>query len=221
MENSAAMSESKVLRVAVIEDEKDLRQGLAALLELAPGFRAVGAYASFEEALSRLASRPCDAALVDLGLPGMTGLEGIPRLKRLLPSAAIVVFSVYEDPERIFEALSRGACGYLLKSTSPEKLLEGLREAVAGGAPMTPAVAHRVLAEFRGLRRPLAEHDLTAAELAVLGKLVEGHNYRTAAAALGSSVNTVAFHVKHIYEKLHVHSKSEAVGRALRDRLVP
>ena len=221
MENSAAMSESKVLRVAVIEDEKDLRQGLAALLELAPGFRAVGAYGSFEEALNRLESRPCDAALVDLGLPGMTGLEGIPRLRRLLPSVAIVVFSVYEDPERIFEALSRGACGYLLKSTSPEKLLEGLREAVAGGAPMTPAVAHRVLAEFRGLRRPRAEHDLTAAELAVLGKLVEGHNYRTAAAALGSSVNTVAFHVKHIYEKLHVHSKSEAVGRALRDRLVP
>ena len=86
---------------------------------------------------------------------------------------------------------------------------------------MTPAVARRVLAEFRGLRRPRAEHDLAAAELAVLGKLVEGYNYRIAAAALGSSVNTVAFHVKHIYEKLHVHSKSEAVGRALRDRLVP
>lgn len=207
--------------MAVIEDEAELRAGLAALLELAPGFRVVGAYGSFEEALARLATRPCDAALVDLGLPGMTGLEGIPKLRRLLPSAAVVVFSVYEDPERIFEALSRGACGYLLKSTSPEKLLEGLREAVAGGAPMSPAVARRVLAEFRGLRRPRVEHDLTAAETAVLAKLVEGHNYKTAAEALGASVNTVAFHVKHIYEKLHVHSKSAAVGRALRDRLVP
>ena len=215
------MSPMPELRVAVIEDEVELRESVAALLELEPGFRLAGAYGSFEEALARVAACPCDAVLVDLGLPGMTGLEGIPRLRRLLPSAALVVFSVYEEPEYIFEALSRGACGYLLKSTSPEKLLEGLREAAAGGAPMSPAVARRVLAEFRGLRRPRVGNDLTAAETAVLTKLVEGHNYKTAAAALGSSINTIAFHVKHIYEKLHVHSKSAAVSRALRDRLVP
>ncbi len=209
------------MRVALIEDESDLRSGLESLLELSPGFRCVGAYGSFEQALGRLASRPCDVALVDLGLPGMTGLDGIPRLKRLRPSVAILVFSVYEDPERIFEALARGASGYLLKSATPERLLEGLREAASGGAPMSPAVARRVLAEFRGLRPPRSEHDLTRAELEVLSRLVDGHNYRSAAAALGVSVNTIAFHVKHIYEKLHVHSKSEAVSRALRDRLVP
>lgn len=205
----------------VVEDESELRAGLVELIDFGPGFRAVGAWADFESALGAIEAARPDVALVDLGLPGMSGLEGIALLRRRCPRLALVVFTVYEDPDRIFEALSRGACGYLLKSTPPDRLLEGLREAARGGAPMSPAVAQRVLAEFRGLRRPRPEHDLTPAEVAVLAELVAGHNYRTAAVRLGISVNTVGFHVKHIYEKLHVHSKSEAVGRALRDRLVP
>jgi DNA-binding NarL/FixJ family response regulator len=131
------------------------------------------------------------------------------------------MLTVYDDDDRIFEALCAGATGYLLKKTAPGKLLDSVREAARGGAPMSPDVARRVVALFREFRPPAhADCHLTPHEMRLLRMLVEGHNYKTAAAELGSSVNTVAFHMKKIYEKLQVHSKSEAVARALRSRLV-
>ena len=131
------------------------------------------------------------------------------------------MLTIYDDDERIFDALCAGACGYLLKKTPPAKLLEGLREAVDGGSPMSPEVARRVIALFRDIRPPeRADYELTPHETRLLKLLVEGHNYKTAALELNVSINTISFHMRHIYEKLQVHSKSEAVAKALRDRLV-
>jgi DNA-binding NarL/FixJ family response regulator len=212
------------IRVAVVEDQRGIREGLAALIDFAPGFTCSGRFGSFEEALPRLSAQLADVVLVDLGLPGMSGIEGIRLAKERHPALALVVLSVYDDDDRIFDALCGGACGYLLKNTPPELLLAGLREAVSGGAPMSPQVARRVIAELRD-RRPMgrggaADPGLTPHETRLLQLLVEGHNYKTAARELSVTVNTVSFHIKHIYEKLQVHSKSEAVAKALRERLV-
>jgi DNA-binding NarL/FixJ family response regulator len=208
------------IRVAIVEDQHPIRLGLSALIGGTEGFRCVGAYASMEQALAEIEADPPDVALVDIGLPGMSGIEGIRILKARRPDLLMLVLSVYEDDDRIFDALCAGACGYLLKKTPPARLLDGLRECVAGGAPMSPEVARRVIELFR-VYRPAEKVDyhLTPHELRLLKMLADGHNYRTAAEALGVSVNTVSFHMKHVYEKLQVHSKSEAVAKALRDRL--
>ncbi|MDQ3179324.1 MAG: response regulator transcription factor [Acidobacteriota bacterium] len=162
-----------------------------------------------------------DVLLSDIGLPGMNGIEGIKILKEQFPQMTVLMLTVYDDDERIFDALCAGASGYLLKRTSPAKILENIREAVSGGAPMSPEVALRVIRLFRDIRPPeRVEYDLTPHETRLLKLLVEGHNYTTAAAELRVSYNTIKFHMRHIYEKLQVHSKSEAVAKALQNRLV-
>ena len=174
-----------------------------------------------EEALPALTPARVDIVLMDLGLPGMSGLDGIRVIRQRHPSLKLVPLTVYEDDDRIFEALCAGASGYLLKKTPPGRLLECLQEVANGGAPMSAEVASRVVALFREFRPPpRAEHHLTPHEVRVLRLLAEGHGYKTVAAELGSSVNTIAFHMKSIYRKLHVHSKSEAVAKALRHRIV-
>jgi DNA-binding NarL/FixJ family response regulator len=174
-----------------------------------------------EEALQGFPSRPADLALVDIELPGMSGLEGIRLLRQHYPKIFLLMLTVYDDDERIFEALCAGACGYLLKKTPPARLLEGLREAVEGGAPISPDVARRVIRIFRDIRPPeKADCDLTPHEVRLLKLMVEGHSYKSAAAILHVTPHTVSFHLRHIYEKLEVHSKSEAVAKALRSRLV-
>jgi DNA-binding NarL/FixJ family response regulator len=172
-------------------------------------------------ALTGIARHPLDVVLIDLGLPGMSGTDGIRILKQRHPGLALVVLTIYDDDDRIFQALCGGACGYLLKKTPPERLVEGIREAMAGGSPVSPEVARRMIALFRDFHpRPSSDSQLTPHEVRVLRLLVDGHNYKTAAVELGVSVNTIAFHMKQIYEKLHVHSKSEAVAKALRHRIV-
>jgi len=174
-----------------------------------------------EEALARINSDLPDVALCDIGLPGMSGIEGMRLLKKQYPQLLLLMLTVYDDDERIFDALCAGACGYLLKKTPPVRLLEGLKEAVTGGSPMSPEVARRVITLFRDIRPPeRADYELTPHETRLLKLLVEGHNYKTAALELNVSINTVSFHMRRIYEKLQVHSKSEAVAKALRDRLV-
>ena len=205
------------IRVAVVEDRAEIREGLVALLTGPPGFRPAGAWESMEEALPALARDVPDVLLVDLDLPGISGTEGIRRLKESPRSPLCVVLTVYEDDDRIFDALCAGACGYLLKKTPAPSLLAGLEEAMAGGAPMSPEIARRVVGLFTRFRPPApAEYGLTPHESRVLKLLVEGHSYKTAAAILKVSTPTVAFHVRRIYEKLQVHSKSEAVAKALR-----
>jgi len=210
-----------MIRAAIVEDRRHIREGLAVLIEGTEGFQCTGSYRSMEEALPRIQSDPPDVALIDIGLPGMSGIEGIRILKERHPETRFLVLSVYDDDERIFDALCAGASGYLLKKTQPARLLECLREAAAGGAPMSPEVARKVILLFRRIRPPArSDHDLTPHEIRILKLLVAGHNYKSAAAELKVSVNTVAFHIKHIYEKLQVHSKTEAVAKALRGGLL-
>jgi DNA-binding NarL/FixJ family response regulator len=209
------------LRVGIVEDQREIREGLAALVGGTPGYECTGAYRSVEEALRELPARVPQVLLLDVGLPGMSGIEGIPLLKARCPGLAIVMLTVYNDDERIIQAVCAGACGYLLKKTPPVRLLEGLREVAEGGAPMSPEIARRIVHLFREHRPPeRSEHQLTPHETRLLQLLVEGHNYKTAAAEIGVTVHAISFHMRHIYEKLEVHSKSEAVAKALRQGLV-
>jgi DNA-binding NarL/FixJ family response regulator len=206
--------------VAIIEDQARTREGLRALIASSDGFDCIGAWGSMEDALAADWKAQPNVVLVDLGLPGMSGIDGIVILRRRSPGAALVVLTVYEDNDRVFRALCAGATGYLLKNTPPAKLVECLREANRGGAPMSPEIARLVIEVFRRVHPPeKAQHNLTPQELRLLKFLVEGHSYKTAAAEMAVSINTIAFHIQNIYAKLQVHSKSEAVARALNDNL--
>jgi DNA-binding NarL/FixJ family response regulator len=208
----------EAIRVAVVEDQPRIREGLRFLIDSSEGYRCVGAFSSVEEALAGFPE--ADVALVDIGLPGLSGIEGIRRLKERQPALRLLALTVYDDDDRIFQALCAGASGYLLKKTPPARLLEGLRDVMDGGAVMSPEVAERVIALFKDFRPPeKADYRLTPHELRLLKLLGDGHSYKTAAAELGSSVNTVGFHMRSIYTKLQVHSKSEAVAKALRSGL--
>jgi DNA-binding NarL/FixJ family response regulator len=219
-EKSGAEPQASI-NVALIEDQREVREGLAILINGTAGFRCVGSFRSMEDALRLIARELPDVILTDLELPGISGIEGIRILKERHPALPIVALTVYDDDGEIFDALCAGASGYLLKDTQPARLLECLREVIAGGAPMSPDVARRVIELFREFRPPArAGHHLTPAEVELLKLLVEGHNYKTAAAELGVSINTVSFHLRNIYEKLQVHSKTEAVAKALRERIV-
>lgn len=218
-----SMSETTTtpIKTAIIEDQDDIREGLASLIGFTPGFKCTGSYQSMEEALDRIKMNVPDVVLSDIGLPGMDGIQGIKILKEKYPNILILMITVYDDDERIFDALCAGANGYLLKRTPPMRLLESLREAVDGGSPMSPEVASKVIRLFREFRPPEAvDYDLTPHEMRLLKLLVDGHNYNTAAKELKNSVNTVKFYIKRIYEKLQVHSKSEAVAKALKERLL-
>jgi DNA-binding NarL/FixJ family response regulator len=204
----------------MIEDRREFREALSVLISATPGFRCSGSFRSMEDALQAMPSLGADVALVDIDLPGMSGIEGMRILRERYPSLLILMLTIYDDDDRIFQALCAGACGYLLKTTPPARLLESLSEVVSGGAPMSPEVARRVIALFRHVRPPAkADHDLTPHELRLLKLMVEGHNYKSAASQLGVTVHTISFHLRHIYEKLQVHSKSEAVAKALKDHL--
>ena len=209
------------LGVVIIEDMRDVREGLSVLINGTAGFRCTGAYRTMEEALSGVKQPATDVILTDIGLPGMSGIDGIRALRERLPEVPILALTVYDSDDQVFRALCAGASGYLLKNTPPARLLESLREVAAGGAPMSPEVARRVLRLFRDFTPPVqASYRLTPQEHELLKLLVDGHHKKTAAAVLGISVNTVSFHLKHIYEKLQVHSKTEAVAKALRERLI-
>jgi len=210
-----------IVDVMLIEDQREVREGLAMLINGSPGFRCVAAFRSMEEALRAIPEHSPDVVLTDIGLPGMSGVEGIRILRERAPNIPVVALTVYDDDEDIFDALCAGACGYLLKNIPPARLLEGLKEVASGGAPMSPEIARRVLNLFREFRPPeRASHTLTAQEMELLRLMVEGHSYKTASATLGISVSTVSFHLQNIYGKLQVHSKSEAVAKAIRERIV-
>jgi DNA-binding NarL/FixJ family response regulator len=211
----------RIIKVAIIEDEREVREGLALLINGTEGFRCTQRFASMEEAVENADGDLPDVALVDIGLPGMSGIEGVWELKQRYPQLLLLMLTIYKDNDRIFQALCAGACGYLLKNTPPARLLESLKEVVGGGAPMSPEVARRVIGLFHQFQ-PAARAGckLSPQEMRLLKLLAEGHHYKTAAAELGISVTTVAFHTRGIYEKLQVHSKSEAVAKALRSGLI-
>ena len=207
--------------VAIIEDHREFRDYLTALITGTQGFECTGSFRSVEEALPRISAHVPDVILLDIGLPGMSGIEGIRLFKERYPEMLLLTLTIHDDDERIFDALCAGASGYLLKKTQPAALVEGVKEAAQGGAPMSPEVARRVIRLFREVRPPnRADYNLTPHEIRILKLLVEGHNYKTAATKLGVAPTTINFHLQNIYQKLQVHSKTEAVAKALRNRLI-
>lgn len=213
--------DNEVIQVTLIEDERDVREGLTVLINGSPGFRCIASFRTMEEALHSIGDRIPHVVLTDIGLPGMSGIAGTRALKERYPNLPVVALTVYDDDEDVFAALCAGASGYLLKNTTPVRLLESLKEVASGGAPMSPTVAHRVIRLFREFRPPeTANHNLTGQEIQLLKLIVDGHTYKTAAAKLGITVRTVSFHLHNVYQKLQVHSKTEAVAKALREHLV-
>jgi DNA-binding NarL/FixJ family response regulator len=213
--------DNEQIHVTLIEDERDVREGLTVLINGSPGFRCIASFRTMEDALHSTWGRIPDVVLTDIGLPGMSGIEGIRVLKERYPNLPVVALTVYDDDEDVFAALCAGASGYLLKNTTPVRLLESLKEVASGGAPMSPTVAHRVIKLFREFRpRETATHDLTGQEKQLLKLIVDGHTYKTAASKLDITVRTVSFHLHNVYQKLQVHSKTEAVAKALREHLV-
>ena len=215
------MISTRPLRVVLIEDLREVRESLCALINGTAGYKCVSGYGMMETALARIRSDAPDIILTDLGLPGMSGIDGIEKLRQIFSDTPILALTIYDNDDQIFAALCNGANGYLLKNTPPARLLEALQEAVEGGSPMSPAVAARVVKLFREFRPPEhADYRLTPQETELLKLLIEGHHKKTAAREMGISFHTVSFHLKNIYEKLQVHSKTEAVAKALNERLI-
>ncbi|WP_219341441.1 response regulator transcription factor [Nevskia soli] len=214
-------AETEVIGVAVVEDQAETREGISFLINHTAGFECRHVYPTAEVALENIGIDPPRVALLDIGLPGLDGIEAVRILQERHPRIAPVMLTVYKDNDRIFQAICAGACGYLLKQTPPARLMEAIRQVADGGAVMSPEVAIRVVELFR--KAPVRDAGwvaLSPRERELLKLLTEGHQNKTAAAELGISVHTVSFHLRSIYEKLHVHSRSEAVARALRDGLV-
>ena len=207
------------IRVAIVEDHDDFREGLAHVLQSTEGFRCAGSFSSVEEALRKFPS--ADVVLMDIGLPGKSGIEGARLVREKFPKVQIVMLTVFEDDKHIFEAIVAGANGYILKKTPPTRILQAIEEAASGGMPMTPFVARQVVEMFRHHIPTKKENiSLTEREKEILTLLVEGLNYSMIGNKLFISLDTVRNHIRHIYEKLHVHSKSQAVAKAIKQHLV-
>ncbi|HEX3130734.1 MAG TPA: response regulator transcription factor [Thermoanaerobaculia bacterium] len=211
------------IRIAVVEDNPAAQEALRMLIDGTHGFQCTGAWGSAELALDGLAALelPPDVLLLDINLPGMTGSEAVRLFHEQYPAMSILMLTLHDDEDRIFESLCNGASGYLLKKTPPARLLEAIREAREKGAPLSPEIAHKVVRLFRDIRPPArVEADLTRLETKLLSLLAEGYSYQAAADEMRVSINTVRNYIRSIYDKLHVHSKSEAVSKALKAGLI-
>lgn len=215
------METTEPIRVAVVEDDRSTREGLAVLIGGTDGYSCVGSHRSVEEALPALGREQPDVLLLDIHLPGMPGSDAVRLFREKRPALQVLMLTVYAEQDRVFDSICNGACGYLLKKTPPARLLEAIREAHEGGAPMSPEIARKVVTLFQQTRPPAkTEQRLTPHEARLLQLLAKGYSYQAAANQFQISINTVRNYIRAIYEKLHVHSKSEAVSKALRSRQI-
>src|ERR1043166_1865813 len=200
-----------MIKIAIVEDHKPTREGLQKIITLSPGYECVCTCSSAEEALEVLPAQRPEVVLMDIQLPNMSGVECVARLKELLPEVQVIMVTVYEDPDRIFRALRAGASGYLLKRAAPEQVLNAIREVQQGGAPMSAEIARKVIAHFQKQETDNAElAGPSAREREVLELVVHGFANKEIADRLSLSVEAVRWHLKHIYQKLHVHTRTEA-----------
>lgn len=207
-----------MIRIAIVEDNKTIRDGLTVLLNATDGLKCIASYRNCESMLENIREDKPDLMLMDIGLPGMSGIDGIKKVKEIIPDMVILVLSVYEDDENIFDAICAGACGYLIKKTPPARLIEAIQEAHQGGSPMSSHIARRVISFFHDNVRIKDENDvnLSERERQILSNLAKGNSYKMIADSIFISIDTVRYHIRNIYKKLHVHSQSEAVAKALR-----
>ena len=210
-----------MIKILLYDDSESMRETLVLLLSNTDGFEVVGAFDNCETAVQDIISLQPDVVLLDIDMPAMTGIEGLAQIRSQHPDVKILMLTVFDDNKNVFEAIRQGANGYLLKKTPPARLIDYIREVYEGGAPMNASIATQVLKMFAGMQ-PSASPDyaLSQREKQVLQSLVDGNSYKMVAAEMFISIDTVRSHIRSIYEKLHVNSKSEAVAKALRDRLV-
>jgi DNA-binding NarL/FixJ family response regulator len=209
------------IKVALFEDNKKLRESLEQLINSSETMICTGAFADADKLIHKMQQADPNVVMMDINMPGISGIEAVKMIKEKFPDVHILMQTVFDDNDKIFAAICAGASGYMLKKTVPQKMLEAIRETYSGGAPMTPSVAVKVLQMFR-LQAPTEKNefiDLTEREKEILGLLVKGKSYKNIAAACFISIDTVSTHIRHIYEKLHVHSKSEAVAKAIFQKL--
>ncbi len=211
-----------MIRIVIVEDKKMVREGLAMLLGASSELTCVEKYANAEDMLAALTTDRPDVLLMDIGLPGISGIEGTRKAKEIRPETEIVILTVHEDDGNIFKALCAGACGYLLKDTPPGDLIAAIAEAHAGGSPMTSRIARRVVTLFQDKFQPPSESEvhITDREHQVLTSLAQGNSYAAIADSMCVAADTVRFHIRNIYRKLHVHSQSAAVAKAIREDLI-
>jgi len=204
------------IKVAIVEDSRSIRESLSRIIDDTPGLRCACAVGSAEEALAELPRQAPDVILMDIHLPNISGIECTARLKERLPQSDVIMLTVYEDNDKIFRALQAGACGYLLKRTPPEQLIQAIRDVRQGGAPMTSEVARRLVETFqRGPAAPSLEIELSRREREILELVSRGYGNKEIGEQLSVSFETVRHHLKRVYEKFHVHSRSEAVVKFL------
>lgn len=212
-----------MINVAIVEDNNTIREGLAALINGTEGYKCVGAFGDVESFLPKINSLPINVVLMDIGLPGMNGIEGTKAAAIKNPDLSILMLTVYEESEFVFDALCAGACGYLVKKTPPARLLEAIKDANDGGSPMSSRIARQVITAFKeghNITSNTKDYDLSDREISVLNLLADGCNYQEIAKTLFIAVDTVRHHIRNIYKKLHVHSQSEAVAKAIRKKII-
>ncbi len=209
-----------MINVAIIEDDEEIREGIQKYLNRQPGFSCRIAAESVEAFLAQGEEVHWpEVMLMDIGLPGMSGIDGIKLIKQQNPEVDIVMLTVYHDSHKIFEALRAGASGYLLKNTPLAEIKEAIEQLNAGGAPMSPQIARKVIEHFNPVNKPAPQSPLTAKEKELVVGLVDGLSYKLIAERMSISVETVRFHIKNIYQKLHVHSKAEVITKSLRGEI--
>lgn len=207
---------TQTVRVVIIEDDETIRSGYQYLIGNTEGYEVVSAYPSYEEAIKKLEDDCPHIILLDIELPGLNGVEAVPRIKKLLPSTSVLILTVYEDEDLIFRALSNGASGYLTKSAPPAKIIEAIEEVLQGGGPMSANVARIVIQSFR--KNP--HSPLTKRETQILEMIAEGKSRNKIARELYIDLETVKTHIKNIYLKLDVHSKEDAIKLARENRFI-
>jgi len=211
-----------MIRVAIFEDNRSLLEGLAAMIGGTSGFVCVGAFPNCNNLLKRISQYKPDVVLMDIELPGINGIEAVGMIKEEFPETKILMQTIFDDDEKIFNSICAGAEGYILKHTSPAEIMEAIKEIYEGGSPMTPSIANRVLKMVKVRPEPGKKEsfDLSVREKEILTCLVKGMSYKMIADTCFISIETVNVHIKNIYRKLHVHSKSEAVAKAIKGRIV-
>ena len=210
-----------MIKLLLYEDNPQLREGLTMLIDGSEGFSVLAAYKNCNNVAAEVEAWKPDVILMDIDMPGTNGIEGLKLIREKNDDVKVLMLTVFDDNRNVFEALKNGANGYVLKKTPPAKLLEFITEAASGGAPMTASIATQVLKMFSQVNAPTSEdYNLSDREKEVLQLLVDGYSYKMIASQMFIAIDTVRSHIKKIYEKLHVNSKSEAVARAFKDRIL-
>jgi DNA-binding NarL/FixJ family response regulator len=223
MKNQKLNSDNKIIQLVIIEDNKFIRSGWEAVIQANKNFNLLGSFSDCESALISDFIAKSDLILMDIGLPGMSGIEGVKIIKEKFPGVLVVMCTVHEDSEEIFQAICAGAVGYLTKRTSPHDLISALIDAYNGGSPMTPSVARKVISSFQNVKvdnTTIQLTDLNEREIQILNLMAQGKSYNSIANEVYLSIDGVYYHIRHIYEKLHVHSRAEAVAEGLRKKII-